>query len=291
MSTDHDAPCTGCALDRRAFLSQSTLVAVAALLADACGTGVWDPQLPSTPGAPTSGLNFRVADYPALGSVGGIVRITDPSAGALAIVRTGATSFVALSLTCPHQGTTVNVSGSGFLCPNHGARFSATGAWTGGQATANLTSYPLTYDAAAGTLTMGTPAPATNPGTPVANGTKLLVTLAGVPALAAVGGIARVDANSSTPVALVRTGEATYVALSMRCPHQGATVAIQSGGFTCPRHGARFSNIGTWLGGERTSNLRVQSSVYDAAAGTVTITLPNGSTSSGDGDDVVSGNH
>ncbi len=286
MSATHDAPCSGCALDRRTFLSQSTLVAVAALLTDACGTGVWDPQVPATPLAPTAGLSLRVTDYPALSVVGGIVQITDPAAGPLAIVRIGATSFVALSLRCPHQGTTVNVSGAGFVCPNHGARFSTTGTWTGGQATANLTSYPMTYNAVTGTLSM--PATTTTaPATPVANGTKLLVTLATVPALAVVGGIARVDGNSSSPIALVRSSETTYVALSMRCPHQGATVSIQSGGFTCPRHGARFSAVGTWLGGERTTSLRVLTSAFDAAAGSVTITIPAGNAA---GDDVI-GNH
>jgi Rieske Fe-S protein len=267
-----DGPCAGCGIDRRTFLSQSTLAAVTALLAEACGTGVWDPVSPSSSVIPTGGLSFRLADYPALANVGGIAKVADPSGAPLALVRTGAAAFVALSLVCPHQGTTVNVSGSGFLCPNHGARFAANGTWTGGQATANLTSYPVVYDAPTGNLAVAAPA-ATTPATPVANGTQLVVTLAGVPALAAVGGFARVDGNTSTPVALVRTGPATYVALSMSCPHQGATVSIQSGGFICPRHGARFSSSGTWLGGQPTSSLKVLASTYDGAAGTVTITI------------------
>jgi len=280
MGDRRDHPCAGCGIDRRAFLTQSTLAAVAALLAEACGTGVWDPVSPTANVIPSTGLTFTLANYPALASVGGIQKVVDPSGAPLALVRTGATTFTALSLVCPHQGTTVNVSGSGFLCPNHGAKFAADGTWVGGQATANMTSYAVTYDAAAGTLAVAAPKVST-PATPVANGAQLLVTLANVPALATVGGMARVDGNTNKPVALVRTGQSAYLALSMVCTHEGATIAIQGGGFTCPRHGARFSSTGTWLGGQRTTSLKVLPSSYDATAGTVTITVSGSGTSSG----------
>ena len=56
---------------------------------------------------------------------------------------------------CPHQGSTINKSGNGFVCPNHGAAFNSSGQWTGGQRTSNLTSYPATYDATTGTLSIG----------------------------------------------------------------------------------------------------------------------------------------
>ena len=267
MSPEH--PCSGCgALNRRTFLSQTTLAAVAALLADACGTGVWDPVSPQTTAIPSTGLTFTLASYPQLAMAGGIARVTDSSGAPLALVRTGAVTFIALSLACPHQGTTVNLSGAGFLCPNHGARFDYVGTWNGGQATANLTQYPVAYNAATGTLTIAAPAAATPP---VVSGTSLLVTVASVPALANVGGIARVDGNTSKPVALVRTGAATFVALSMVCPHQGATVTVQTGGFVCSRHGARFASTGTWLGGQRTSNLVTLTSTFDPATGIVTI--------------------
>ena len=44
-------------------------------------------------------------------------------------------TFLALSLICPHQGTTVQIAGAAFYCPGHGAMFAADGSWTGGQAT------------------------------------------------------------------------------------------------------------------------------------------------------------
>ncbi len=43
-----------------------------------------------------------------------------------------------LSLTCPHQGCTVQVEGDGFLCPCHGARFDRSGQLLRGPATRGL---------------------------------------------------------------------------------------------------------------------------------------------------------
>ena len=108
----------------------------------------------STPGTTISSTTLRVADYPALASVGGIALVTI-SGGPFAVVRTSSTSFVTLSRVCPHQGNIVSPSGSGFLCPGHGARFSADGTWIGGQPTSSLRSYATSYDAAAGTITVG----------------------------------------------------------------------------------------------------------------------------------------
>ncbi len=133
-------------VDRRKFLSESVLAAAALALAACAG---------DMSGPPSSvGSAIKVADYPALASVNGVATVT-VSGARLAIVRTGTASFVALSRVCPHQGATINVNGSGFLCPEHGARFSLTGAWTGGQRTSNLRSYAATYDAATDTLTIG----------------------------------------------------------------------------------------------------------------------------------------
>lgn len=148
------AACEGCGLSRREFVGRSTLAAVAAMLASACGgtiDGVTNPFDPAGGGAP---LTINLGDYPALASVGGIAKVSTGGAP-VAVVRQGTATFVAFSMSCPHAGTTVNISGSGFVCPNHGARFNAAGQWTGGQRTSGLTSVPVTYDAAAGTLTLG----------------------------------------------------------------------------------------------------------------------------------------
>ena len=59
------------------------------------------------------------------------------------VARTMTGSFIAVSAGCTHQGTTVNYSSAGnnFICPNHGAQFSSTGAVTRGPASSNLAQY------------------------------------------------------------------------------------------------------------------------------------------------------
>ena len=152
--------CGGCApahatehardgIGRRTFLAQSALLAAGALLA-ACAAG--DATDPGT--TLNSTTDIKVSDFPALASVGGIA-LVNFSGNPFAIVRTGDASFVTLSRVCPHQGSIINPNGSGFLCPGHGARFSATGQWQGGERTSNMRSYQTTYDAAAGTLAIG----------------------------------------------------------------------------------------------------------------------------------------
>jgi Rieske Fe-S protein len=112
------------------------------------------------------------------------------------------------------------------------------------------------------------PTQANDPGT---GGTALVVTVSSFTALANTGGAARVDGGHGTPVALVRTGAASFAAFSLRCPHEGVTVSVQTNGFYCTGHGARFASTGAWLGGQRTTNLRSLVATYNAVAGTVTI--------------------
>ncbi len=95
-----------------------------------------------------------MSDQSPLANVGGVALVT-LAGNPFAIVRTGATTFLALSRVCPHQGSIVNKTSNGFLCPNHGAQFSSTGTWLGGQRTTSLRSYTTAYDAATDTLTVG----------------------------------------------------------------------------------------------------------------------------------------
>jgi nitrite reductase/ring-hydroxylating ferredoxin subunit len=81
-----------------------------------------------------------------------------------------------------------------------------------------------------------------------------------------------VDGGGSRPVAVTRTGAETFVAMSMVCPHAGyRPIQIAPPGFKCPNHGAEFESDGTWVGGQRTRDLTRFAVVYDAAAGTLTI--------------------
>lgn len=156
------AACEGCALSRREFVGRSTLAAVAAMLASACGGPIPGVDNPLGPGS-TGSLTINLADYPALANVGGIARVNTGGAP-VAVVRQSAGTFAAFSMSCPHAGTTIDIVGGAFVCPNHGARFNAAGQWTGGQRTSNLVSLPVTYDATAGTLTLGTTGTGRPPG-------------------------------------------------------------------------------------------------------------------------------
>jgi cytochrome b6-f complex iron-sulfur subunit len=159
MQNDSSASCGDCGarsvvsaptsgIGRRAFLAQSAVMAAVAVLA-ACASG-GDATAPTLSGPTT----IKLSDNPSLNTVGGVALVTIASSP-FAVVRTGTSTFVALSRICPHQGSIVNQNGPGFLCPNHGAQFSAIGTWVGGQQTSSMRSYPTTYDAAAGTITVG----------------------------------------------------------------------------------------------------------------------------------------
>ena len=134
-------------LDRRDFMGRAA-AALAAVALAACGMS----DSPTSPGTVAS-TTLTLSNYPTLANVGGVAT-TSVDGIPLAIVRTSASTFAAFSRICPHQGTTINVTSTGFQCPRHGATFNSSGQWIGGQHTSNLTQYPVTYDAAAGTLTI-----------------------------------------------------------------------------------------------------------------------------------------
>lgn len=162
---DQHGECAGCAcggecadgVTRRDFVARSTLAAVAAFLA-ACGNGQIGMTAPggttATPGG-TAGMKIVLSQFPALANVGGIARVDGGVGSPVALVRTSTTAFAAFSMVCPHQGSTINITSTGFKCPNHGATFDKSGAWIGGQQTSSLVAYPTTYDATAGTVLIG----------------------------------------------------------------------------------------------------------------------------------------
>lgn len=135
----------GACLSRRTFLAQAAVAGVAVFLAG-CAAG-------SSTG-PSGPLSVTVANFPALGSIGGIARVDGNSSTPIAAVRVGTSQYAAFSLVCPHQGATVGINGSGFRCPQHGAQFAADGTWTGGQPTSNLHALSAQFDSATGILTI-----------------------------------------------------------------------------------------------------------------------------------------
>ena len=135
--------------DRREFLTVSAASVLTVLLTDACGGSGGDAGVVAGPVS----FTVQVSSYPALANVGGIARV-DNGGTPIGVVRTGADTFAALFLICPHRGCTVGITGSSFRCPCHGATFASSGVWTGGQQTSSLAAFSTSYDATTDTLTI-----------------------------------------------------------------------------------------------------------------------------------------
>jgi Rieske Fe-S protein len=102
--------------------------------------------------------------------------------------------------------------------------------------------------------------------------TRFTIRVSDYPALATVGGIALISGgNRNAPIAVTRTGDASYVALSLVCPHRGVTVSLSGSGFYCSGHGATFAGSGSWTGGQPTSGLSRYALSYDPGTGTIDI--------------------
>jgi Rieske Fe-S protein len=143
---------------RREFLSQATLAAVATLLAGcSSGGGPFSPTAAnSDPGPGTSGgsLSVTVAGFPALASVGGIAAVGTIGFTPIAVVRAGASTYVALSRVCTHAGCDINIVSGGFACPCHGSEFNSAGMATHGPAESALQRFHVVVSTDGATLTI-----------------------------------------------------------------------------------------------------------------------------------------
>ena len=158
QSTDSTMPCTDC-FNRRDFLARSALAAAALAVLDACGDGQIGPPSHTNgggdPNIPIGGpITVRLADFAALATVGKVVDIGHDRA----VVRTGDTTFVALSRICTHEQCDTDVVNNRFECPCHGSIFASDGSVvrgpdTGASITA-LRQLNVTFDSVAGTLTV-----------------------------------------------------------------------------------------------------------------------------------------
>jgi thiosulfate dehydrogenase [quinone] large subunit len=139
---EHLPGCAGC-VSRRAFLADAAQLAALAAVFAGCG----DPGI--TP--PTGKVDVKVSNFPGLATTGQLVLIDERRAAK----RTGVATFVAWSRFCTHEGTPVNISGAGFLCPNHMSRFDNDGNVTVGPASQPLNQLATAYDSATDILTIG----------------------------------------------------------------------------------------------------------------------------------------
>ena len=146
----------GDSVPRREFLSQATLAAAAAVLA-ACsgGSDAFAPTGPNTdpgPGSSGGSLTVTVASFSALASVGGIAAVGTIAGRPVAVVRTGSSSYTALSRICTHQGCTIDIASGGFSCPCHGSQYNSAGVATRGPAEAALQRFNVAVSADGATL-------------------------------------------------------------------------------------------------------------------------------------------
>ena len=58
------------------------------------------------------------------------------------------------------------------------------------------------------------------------------------------------------PICVYRFDDATYVALYMKCSHQGAELQVSGDRLTCPAHGSEFDNKGLVKQGPAAQSLR-----------------------------------
>jgi Rieske Fe-S protein len=85
---------------------------------------------------------------------------------------------------------------------------------------------------------------------------RIKVRLKSIPELSKVGGSVGVGNVRGTPVAIARTGESTYIAFSLSCPHQGVKVSRVEEGWECSAHGSQFEADGDLVLGPATTRLR-----------------------------------
>lgn len=141
--------CKDC-LNRREFLAKTALAAAALAAVEGCGDG----QIGPTAVTVGAGFTIDVADFPALANTGTLVDI----GRSRAVMRTGATAFLALSKVCTHEGCETNVTNNRFECPCHGSIFASDGAVirgpsVGGNVT-HLQVLDASYNPTANTLTV-----------------------------------------------------------------------------------------------------------------------------------------
>ena len=133
----------GSELGRRDFLR------LAACSGAACAFGAAGCATDTAP-ALANDIALALADYPALADDGGVVTVprSVTGNGFEVFVRNDGGVYVALSSWCSHEACSVVRNGDGFVCPCHGARFSATGRVQSGPPPQGLESYATEFDGA-----------------------------------------------------------------------------------------------------------------------------------------------
>ena len=93
---------------------------------------------------PDGRVQVTPSQVAALKKVGGVVALGMVKGTPGALRRTGRSTYVAVSLRCPHAGVTTTPVPTGFVCSAHGSRFNQTGGVIQGPATSNLSPLRVT---------------------------------------------------------------------------------------------------------------------------------------------------
>ena len=78
---------------------------------------------------------------------------------------------------------------------------------------------------------------------------QVRVRLSRYPALKRIGGAVAIGTVGDQPAGVARTGQNTYVAFSLLCPHVGETVNRSGTGWKCPAHFSTFRADGGFVSG------------------------------------------
>lgn len=133
-------------MDRKEFFSKALigggLLFLAPTFFNSCSKSD-DPE-PAPPGGNPSGettIDLNSNDFAALKNVGGYAY-----SGNILIIRSGTSSYIALSKVCTHQSCTVayNSASDRIECPCHGSIYSTSGSVLQGPAPAALKTYTAT---------------------------------------------------------------------------------------------------------------------------------------------------
>ncbi len=129
-------------MTRKDFFARVGFGAAVVLLPSCIGGLATSCDKDSSPTAAPTNVDFTLdVSTGQLAANGGFVQING-----LVVARTTAGTFLAVSSSCPHQGTDVNYNSSlnNFVCPNHGAKFNSVGTVIQGPATSSLKKYNTT---------------------------------------------------------------------------------------------------------------------------------------------------
>ena len=128
-------------ISRKEFLAQVGIGAAVVLL-PSCLVSCKKNTTNTTPSANSLSIDFTLSVASGALSTNGGYLVHN----GVIVARTNSGTYIAVAASCTHEGTNVQYSGStnSFTCPNHGAKFDASGNVTNGPANTALQRFNTT---------------------------------------------------------------------------------------------------------------------------------------------------